>query len=72
MLIHSITPLDFLREPPEYPQLVMKRFRGGLLEGEETPQGFVISRLYSTDPALYLKEQYGPGAVLAHRPEPTI
>lgn len=65
MLIHSVTPADFLREFPEYPQLTMKKFYGGFIEGEDTPQGFVISRLHSTNPALYLSKAYAPGAVFA-------
>jgi hypothetical protein len=66
MLIHSITPRHYLEEHPPLPQLTMRKFSKGLLEGEETPRGFVISRLYSTDPALYLSKDYAPGA--AYKP----
>jgi hypothetical protein len=65
MLIHSITPRCFLEEQPVLPQLTMRQFPGGMLEGEETPRGFVISRLYSTDPALYLSKDYAPGAAFS-------
>ncbi len=67
MLIHSVTPIHYLTEQPEYPALTMKQFSGGFLEGRETPQGFMLSRLHSTDPGLYLKKEYAPGTEIKLR-----
>ncbi len=67
MLIHSVTPVHYLKEQPEYPALTFKRFSGGFLEGQETPQGFMLSRLHSTDPRIYLKKEYAPGSEILLR-----
>ena len=64
MIIHSITPMHCLLEQSELPQLRVQQISGGYLEGYQTPQGFQTSRLYSTDPALYLKNEYTPGSIL--------
>lgn len=52
-----------LIEQPELPQLEMRSVQGGYAEGRWTNQGFEISRLCSTDPAMYLKSDYSPGAI---------
>jgi hypothetical protein len=67
MLIHSVAPLSNLLPAPVYPPLTTRRFAGGMLEGQETPEGFVLSRLYSTDPAMYLKSEYTPGMTITTR-----
>lgn len=41
----------------------VKQVAGGYLEGAETQEGFVLSRICSTDPALYLKKGMSPGSV---------
>ena len=64
MIIHSIAPLDFLQEQPQIPKATMRQISGGYLEGLETPQGFQATRLCSTNPALYLKNEYAPGSIL--------
>ena len=64
MIIHSIAPLGLLQEQPNLPQSSMRQINGGYLEGVETPQGFQATRLCSTDPALYLKNEYAPGSIL--------
>lgn len=63
MLIHSVTPLHLLTENPAYPQMSIKPFDGGYVEGYDTEQGFQISRLNSTDPSLYLKSGFMPGGI---------
>lgn len=52
-----------LSEQPEYPEISIKPFEGGYIEGFDTPQGFQVSRLMSTDPKLYLDKKYMPGGV---------
>jgi len=64
VIIHSVTPVHFLLEQSEGPTMNMHRINGGYLEGRHTPQGFQASRLHSTDPALYLKNEYAPGSIL--------
>ena len=64
MIIHSIAPLEFLQEQPPIPKATLRQIDGGYLEGLETPQGFQATRLCSTNPALYLKNEYAPGSIL--------
>lgn len=35
----------------------------GYLEGTETPQGFCISRIHSTNLSMYLQPNYAPGNI---------
>lgn len=63
MIIHSVTPYHFLLPEEAIPQASMKKVGGDYLEGQETPQGFQISRIHSTNPAMYLNSQYTPGAL---------
>jgi hypothetical protein len=53
-----------LTEQPPYPEMTTRRFAFGLAEGTQTPGGFMLSRLYATDPALYLKKEFAPGQLL--------
>jgi len=64
MIIHSVTPIPFLLEEGEGAQMSARQIAGGHLEGYHTPEGFKTARLYSTDPALYLKNEYSPGSIL--------
>jgi len=66
MIVHSVTPVHFLLDQPEIPAVSMRQISGGYVEGYHTSQGFHLSRLHSTDPALYLKNEYAPGSIL-HR-----
>lgn len=63
MLIHSVTPPLMLSEQPEIPALEQKLIAGGYVEGSNTPQGFVLSRLCSTNPSDYLDSRYAPGQI---------
>lgn len=62
MLIHSVTPAHLLTEQPPYPRPTHRMVGNDVLEGVETPQGFQISRVHSTDPAAYLNVSYSPGS----------
>lgn len=68
MLIHSVTPLHLLTEQPDIPQRRLCEIEGGYVEGYDTPDGFQLSRLHSTDPTMYLKPDYAPGRPF-HIPE---
>lgn len=62
MVIHSIIdPLEML-ERTEDPS-VWRQVPGGFLQGMQGENGLTVTRLVSTDPALYLNPRYQPGAV---------
>jgi hypothetical protein len=63
MLIHSITPGQFLQQP-ELPELTMKRTAFGYVEGYEQPGGFCVQRIHTTDLTQYLNKDYTPGATI--------
>ena len=58
------------REPMENilpscdPRLVARKIPGGYIEGTDTPDGFMVSRLISTDLKNYLKTEYSPGSMM--------
>lgn len=62
MLIHSVSP-PLMLSKSQYPDTSLKPFDGGYIEGFDTAQGFQVSRLHSTDPGLYLKNEYSPGGI---------
>ncbi|MEG1965781.1 MAG: YlzJ-like family protein [Oscillospiraceae bacterium] len=63
MIIHSVTPSNFLIYPPDLPQLQMKAFDDGYVEGYEGEEGFVLTRVISTDPKVYLDDKFSPGNI---------
>lgn len=63
MLIHSVTPAHMLIEQPAVPEYTCKQVGNSFLEGVETARGLQLSRIYSTDPAMYLKKDFSPGAI---------
>ncbi|WRS26801.1 YlzJ-like family protein [Oscillospiraceae bacterium MB08-C2-2] len=72
MLIHSVTPAQFLTDPwPESaavsgvaaPQTEYKAIPFGYVEGISTPEGFRMNRLLSTDPSQYLDVNFTPGGI---------
>lgn len=64
MVIHSVTPSVFLSEQPELPEFTWRKTEFGHVQGYDTPGGFCVSRIYSTDPGRYLSAEYAPGAIL--------
>lgn len=63
MLIHSVTPAHMLMPAEAIPEPSYKQVGGSYLEGHDTPEGFQISRIHSTDPAMYLKTGHAPGSI---------
>jgi hypothetical protein len=63
MLIHSVTPMQFLRQS-ELPQATMKRTAFGYVEGYQQPGGFCVQRIHTTDLTQYLNKSYSPGQML--------
>lgn len=62
MILWTPEPVDRIFPSPQPKKSIME-INGGLIEGEKTPEGFRISRLISTDPGLFLKEEYAPGMI---------
>ena len=58
------------REPMENilpscdPRPVARKIPGGYIEGTDTPDGFMVSCLISTDLKNYLKTEYSPGSMM--------
>lgn len=45
-------------------------FAGGMLEGQDTPEGFAINRVMSTDPSVYLNPALAPGQIYSSKDHP--
>lgn len=63
MILHSIAPLTNLVPADSTPPEEALQISGGALLGRNTPDGFIISSLCSTNPADYLDGKFSPGAV---------
>lgn len=63
VLIHSVTPAHMLTPAGELPANNFKRVGGCYLEGVDTPDGFRLNRIHSTDPAMYLRPELAPGSI---------
>lgn len=46
----------------DLPEAVLRQVGNDIYEGVETPQGLQLSRIHSTDPAMYLKKELSPGS----------
>ena len=65
MIIHSVTPIEYLIPPSKGPQMeCMACGVNGFVEGRSTDTGFQVTRLISTNPQDYLDPRYSPGSVL--------
>ncbi len=62
MILWTPEPMDRIFPSPQIKESIME-INGGLLEGEKTPEGFKVLRLISTDPGMFLKDEYSPGAI---------
>lgn len=62
MLIHSVAPLQMLMSPPENTPTQIRSCKYGFVEGVPGQDGFIISRIISTDPHAYLDQSYSPGS----------
>ncbi len=62
MILWSAEPIDRIF-PTEMPETLFVNINGGYLEGHKTPEGFAVSRLFSTDLKNYLKSEYSPGSI---------
>lgn len=64
MFIHSVMPAHLLIPNESSPVSAYRQIGNSYLEGEQTPQGFRLYRIHSTDPAMYLREGFTPGSWL--------
>ena len=68
MLIHSIWPImlsDTQDDSP--PGVVMRQMPFGHVEGYDTPNGFMIQRMHTTDISRYLDKSYAPGNIISNQ-----
>lgn len=64
MILHSIAPLSSLLPADETPAAETIEVSGATLSGRRTPRGFEVSRVLSTDPAVYLNAAFAPGSIV--------
>lgn len=60
MILWTIERLENIF-PEKAPKTALRKVKGGFLEGTDSADGFTVGRLISTDPSLYLREDYAPG-----------
>lgn len=63
MVIHSVTPIELLMPQMGAQNLVTKPFDRGFISGYDTPQGFAIANVISTDLSVYLDDKFSPGKI---------
>ncbi len=63
MILHTIVPLEqvFSQPAPEYRY---RQMNNSYIEERREGDGYVISRVLSTNPRMYLNPNYQPGAVM--------
>ena len=69
MIIHSILdPLEMMQrnDPPR----IWQQVPGGFVEGVMGENGLSVTRLVSTDPAMYLDPRYQAGGICPARETP--
>ena len=64
MIIHSVTPHEQLIHKTQQQQKEYIPYRSGYLEGENQIEGFIVSRVISTDPKDFLNISITPGKML--------
>ena len=75
-MLYTVIPIELVtgealtrEESRRRPVRSETMIEGGIAEGTETGHGFVLTRLISTDPRMYLDRRYQPGSVLKFRNE---
>lgn len=68
MVIHSIMPTSFLMQDNLQPSSEFRPYQRGYIEGHCGDNGFVVSRIISTDPAAYLDPSITVGSTLPTTP----
>lgn len=63
MILHTIVPMELLVEPMARQSESYEIAGGGVVNVHKQSSGeYVVDSLFSTDPSLYLMNQYHPGA----------
>ena len=66
MLLHTIIPPEAFAEQPASDMPMCVCCSKGFLEvNSDTNGNFTISRIISTDPAVYLDEKFSPGSIFS-------
>ena len=60
-MMYSVAPIYGLEKPVEY---VTLNYNGKEVLACKTPEGYVLERIYSTDPKDYLNTHLTPGTLL--------
>ena len=68
MILYTILPAEQIFAEGAAPQCECVSLDGMILEGVKGPDGLQISRVISTDPAVYLDSRYSPGQVYRQTP----
>ena len=64
MILHSVTPIEYLQPQPELPQMQYLSAGGQcVLQGYQGTQGFVVERVLSTNLQDYLRPELCPGSI---------
>ncbi|MDF2877110.1 MAG: hypothetical protein K0S30_206 [Clostridia bacterium] len=61
MMYYSVAPIYGLDEPLDYVEL---DYNGSSVLACKTGEGYILERIYSTDPKDYLREDLKPGKLL--------
>lgn len=64
MVLHTIVPPEQIFGTAENMQYEYKRVKNSLVQGVAQEGRFMVERLISTDPSLYLDPRYAPGGHL--------
>lgn len=60
-MMYSVAPIYGLDQPLEYVEL---NYNGMDVLACKTPEGYILERIYSTDPKDFLNEHLQPGTLL--------
>lgn len=61
MMYYSVSPIYGLEDPMEYVEL---EYNGYCILACKTKEGYILERIFSTDPKDYLREDLKPGKLL--------
>ncbi|WP_040196567.1 YlzJ-like family protein [Candidatus Soleaferrea massiliensis] len=66
-MLYTVVPIELLSYPAEEAKTEFKNITGGMLEMCKQDDGYKVVRLISTDPKMYLDDQYSPGRTYQDR-----
>lgn len=66
-MLYTVVPMELLNYPAEEAKTEFKNITGGMLEMCQQDGEYKVVRLISTDPRMYLDDQYSPGRTYKNR-----